>query len=143
MTGTVGIIGNSDGELQALVAGSGMRPLVLQVEQLASTTRTAAAMPEALLVDVRRDRSILAHVGAIKRRFPSMGIAIIAKALDPELMVLITPRLVKALDPDEVPDLPTDPTQFLQEDKPAQGAQLEGGSGTVDAPSAQPAPDRQ
>ena len=60
-----------------------------------------------------------------------------------ELMVLITPRLVKALDPDEVPDLPTDPTQFLQDDKPAQGAQLEGGSGTVDAPSAQAAPDRQ
>ena len=59
-----------------------------------------------------------------------------------ELMVLITPRLVKALDPDEVPDLPTDPTQFLQDEKP-QGAQLEGGSGTVDAPSAQPAPDRQ
>jgi pilus assembly protein CpaC len=60
-----------------------------------------------------------------------------------ELMVLITPRLVKALDPDEVPDLPTDPTQFLQEDKPAQGAQLEGGTGTVDAPSAQPASNRQ
>ena len=30
-----------------------------------------------------------------------------------ELMVLITPRLVKPLDPDEVPALPTDPTQFL------------------------------
>jgi len=87
LTGTVGIIGNSDGELQALVAGSGMRPLVLQVEQLASTTRTAAAMPEALLVDVRRDRSILSHIGAIKRRFPSMGIAIVAKTLDPELML--------------------------------------------------------
>src|SRR4051794_19302231 len=64
-----------------------MRPLVLQLEQLASTTRTAAAMPEALLVDVRRDRSILAQVGAIKRRFPSMGIAIVAKTLDPELML--------------------------------------------------------
>jgi pilus assembly protein CpaC len=30
-----------------------------------------------------------------------------------ELMVLITPRLVRALDPDEVPALPTDPTRFL------------------------------
>ena len=87
MTGTVGIIGNADGELNSLVASAGMRPLVLQVEQLASTTRTAAAMPEALLVDVRRDRSILAQIGVIKRRFPSMGIAIVAKALDPELML--------------------------------------------------------
>ena len=30
-----------------------------------------------------------------------------------ELLVLITPRLVKPLDPDEVPALPTDATRFL------------------------------
>ena len=29
-----------------------------------------------------------------------------------ELMVLITPRLVRPLEPDEVPPLPTDPTQL-------------------------------
>ena len=30
-----------------------------------------------------------------------------------ELMVLITPRLVRPLDPDEVPPLPTQPREFL------------------------------
>jgi pilus assembly protein CpaC len=30
-----------------------------------------------------------------------------------ELMVLVTPRLVQPLDPDEVPPLPTQPKQFL------------------------------
>jgi len=51
-----------------------------------------------------------------------------------ELMVLITPRLVRALDPDEVPPLPTEPSKFL---KPGGvGEQLEGGGGTVDAPAA-------
>jgi pilus assembly protein CpaC len=54
-----------------------------------------------------------------------------------ELMVLITPRLVKPLDPDEVPDLPTDPSEFMQ-DEPSVGSRLEGGTGTVDAPAAQP-----
>jgi pilus assembly protein CpaC len=50
-----------------------------------------------------------------------------------ELMVLITPRLVQPLDPDEVPPLPTRPRRFLPapapdtEDEPA-------GGGTVDAP---------
>jgi pilus assembly protein CpaC len=58
-----------------------------------------------------------------------------------ELMVLITPRLVKPLDPDEVPDLPTDPTQFLKEDSDA-ATRLQGGSGTIDAPAAQPAVNR-
>ena len=55
-----------------------------------------------------------------------------------ELMVLITPRLVKPLDPDEVPELPTESTEFLK-DSEALGAQLQGGAGTVDAPNAQPA----
>jgi len=31
-----------------------------------------------------------------------------------ELMVLVTPRLVRALDPDEVPPLPTNPDMFLK-----------------------------
>jgi pilus assembly protein CpaC len=52
-----------------------------------------------------------------------------------ELMVLITPRLVQPLDPDEVPPLPTRPRRFL----PPPNADAEngldgGGGGTVDAP---------
>lgn len=87
MTGTVAIVGNTAGDLQQLIAACGMRPLVMPVEQLAATTRSSVGIPEALLVDVRGDRSILAHVAAIKRRYPSMGVAIVAKALDPELML--------------------------------------------------------
>ena len=79
------------------------------------------------------------------------------RAEQTELMVLITPRLVRALDPDEVPPLPTTPEPFIK--KPADeskkpgdeskqpgdvGAQLEGHAGTVDAPPAKrkPAADR-
>ena len=36
-----------------------------------------------------------------------------ARAEQTELMVLITPRLVRALDPDEVPLLPTRPGDFI------------------------------
>jgi pilus assembly protein CpaC len=52
-----------------------------------------------------------------------------------ELMVLVTPHLVRPLDPDEVPALPTDPTQFLKP-IPGKGAgdSMQGGGGTVDAP---------
>jgi pilus assembly protein CpaC len=39
-----------------------------------------------------------------------------------ELMVLITPRLVRALEPDEVPPLPTLPRRFLPAPKPGEGA---------------------
>ena len=50
-----------------------------------------------------------------------------------ELLVLITPRLVRPLDPDEVPALPTLPGRFLPSGDDI-GEQLEGGGGAVDAP---------
>lgn len=50
-----------------------------------------------------------------------------------ELLVVITPRLVRPLDPDEVPSLPTFPGKFLPSGDDI-GEQLEGGGGTVDAP---------
>jgi pilus assembly protein CpaC len=49
-----------------------------------------------------------------------------------ELMVLITPQLVRPLDPDEVPALPTMPSRFLQ--GPGIGSQPEGGGRLLDAP---------
>ena len=51
-----------------------------------------------------------------------------------ELMVLITPQLVRPLEPDEVPPLPTDLRRFLP--GLGIGSQLEGGGGLVDAPPA-------
>ena len=57
-----------------------------------------------------------------------------------ELMVLITPRLVRALNPDEVPPLPTILERFLPSTDGI-GSQLKGGGGIVDAPAAtKPAP---
>lgn len=52
-----------------------------------------------------------------------------------ELLVLITPRLVRALDPDEVPPLPTLPGRFLPSGDDI-GQQIDGAGGTIDAPPA-------
>ena len=56
-----------------------------------------------------------------------------------ELMVLITPRLVRPLDPDEVPPLPTTGEQFIKPRADSSipgdaGQQLDGAAGAVDAP---------
>lgn len=79
------------------------------------------------------DRSAVPVLGSL----PIIGSLFKSKAARQsrtELMVLITPRLVKPLDPDEVPDLPTDSKQFMS-DADAIGAALQGGTGTMDAPS--------
>jgi pilus assembly protein CpaC len=51
-----------------------------------------------------------------------------------ELMVLITPRLVRPLNPDEVPPLPTQMKKFLPA-LDAVGQELSGGGGPIDAPA--------
>ena len=53
-----------------------------------------------------------------------------------ELLVLITPRLIRALNPDEVPPLPTLPGRFLPPGDDL-GGRLEGGGGTIDGPAAE------
>ena len=87
MTGTVGIIGGKDKQIEDLVRATGMRPVVLQADQLASASRSLASMPDVVLVDVRVDRPLLASVAAIKRRYPTIGIAIVVPSLEPELML--------------------------------------------------------
>jgi pilus assembly protein CpaC len=50
-----------------------------------------------------------------------------------ELLVIVTPRLVRPLNPDEVPPLPTLPLRFLPPGDDI-GEQLRGGGGVADAP---------
>jgi pilus assembly protein CpaC len=53
-----------------------------------------------------------------------------------ELMVLVTPRLIRPLNPDEVPSLPTSPKGFL----PPAGTPGKGDSPVADAPPVTPPP---
>ena len=74
----------------------------------------------------------------ILSRIPIIGNLFKSKSTrtdDTELMVLITPRLVRPLDPDEVPPLPTlrGSSQRLGDDEI--GTQLAGGGGLLDGPS--------
>jgi pilus assembly protein CpaC len=73
----------------------------------------------------------------ILSKLPILGALFKSKAdrsEETELMVLITPRLVRPLNPDEVPPLPTNIRPLI---KPGDiGQQLDGAGGIVDAPRA-------
>ena len=59
------------------------------------------------------------------------------RAEQTELLVLITPQLVRPLNPDEVPPLPTLEQRFLP--RPGDiGSDIQGGGGTVDGPDVSP-----
>lgn len=71
----------------------------------------------------------------ILSKLPIIGALFKSKAErreETELMVLITPRLVRPLNPDEVPPLPTSIRPFIKRDD--LGGKLDGAGGVVDAP---------
>ena len=79
----------------------------------------------------QEDRSAI----PILSRLPIIGALFKSKAERAErteLMVLVTPRLVRALNPDEVPPLPVNMQPFIK--RGDIGQQLEGGGGAVDGP---------
>jgi pilus assembly protein CpaC len=85
-----------------------------------------------LLDNIRQDD---AAAIPILSKLPIIGALFRSKAQrseETELMVLITPRLVRPLNPDEVPPLPTSIRPFIK--RGDIGQQLEGAGGVVDAP---------
>lgn len=87
MAGTVGIIGSGDRRLEDALREAGVRTIVLPSDYLAPSSRSMGPAPDAVLVDIRTDKSALASIGAIKRRFPALGVAIVVAGLEPEVML--------------------------------------------------------
>jgi pilus assembly protein CpaE len=85
VNGNVGIIGSTDKHIEEMVRSCGMRPLMVEAEQLMGPT--PGVVPDVVVVDVRTDRRLLSTIASLKRRYPSLGVAIVARALDPELML--------------------------------------------------------
>jgi pilus assembly protein CpaC len=88
-----------------------------------------AGLLDNLSQDVRSKIPLLGDLPIIGPLFRSKG----QRAERTELMVLITPRLVRPLDPDEVPPLPTMPQEFLPPAEKRPGGPRSG-SGIADGP---------
>jgi pilus assembly protein CpaC len=82
----------------------------------------------------RQNIPLLSRLPIIGNLFKSRGL----RAEQTELMVLVTPRLVRALDPDEVPTLPVRPGAFINpsddENQGVPGEDEPDGPGLQDAP---------
>lgn len=112
-----------------LIPALSVRRAETDVELRDGQSFAIAGLLDNVLQEQRQAIPILSRIPIIGHLFRTMS----ERVERTELMVLITPRLVRALNPDEVPSLPVMPGRFLPPENML-GGDLQGGGGPADAP---------
>jgi pilus assembly protein CpaE len=81
------VVETPDRQLAAMVRGSGLAVgTAVPIAELATVERQLPA-PDVLVLDLRGQPGLPGPLSFLKRRFPQMGVIIVASALDPNLML--------------------------------------------------------
>lgn len=81
------VAGNTDRELEGLVRACGATPTMVPMAELASLAQAATIHADILVVDLRAQTSLPPAVSTFRRQHAAVGILIVAKTLDPDLIV--------------------------------------------------------
>jgi pilus assembly protein CpaE len=84
---SVTLVGTSDQDLVAAMKHRGFRASFVALGNLDAAHPAAAKGPDAFIFDIREMERLPREVGMVKRQFPTSGIVIIARALDPTTML--------------------------------------------------------
>jgi pilus assembly protein CpaE len=79
------VVGSQDRQLDELLLAVGMRAKHVAASELEAFASTS--QPDVLILDQREQTSLPTGLAAVKRQHPSVGIVIIARKLDPALML--------------------------------------------------------
>ena len=81
------IVESADRQFSALARTSGLAVTsTVQIDNLFEVER-ASLTPDVLVIDLRGQKGLPATVSTLKRRFPRLGVVIVASQLDPALML--------------------------------------------------------
>jgi pilus assembly protein CpaE len=81
------IVGSNDRQLQEMLRTAGGSITMQSMEALATLAHPSAAAPDALIVDLREDSAFPPALATFKRHHPTAGVVIVARQLDPALML--------------------------------------------------------
>jgi pilus assembly protein CpaE len=84
---TVSLAGSRDRQVEELLQTSGLRVMLLKIEELAALAQPAAQQPSLVVVDMRDRQSLPPTVAMLRRQHPGTGVVIVAAALEPALML--------------------------------------------------------
>ena len=84
---SVTLVGTSDRDLVAALKQRGFRASFVALGNLDAAHPAASKGPDAFIFDIREMERLPREVAIVKRQFPTSGIVIIARALDPTTML--------------------------------------------------------
>ena len=83
----VSLVGSDDRDLLVGLRERGFRASAVALSELESVHPIGSKGPDAFVFDVRAHSRLPREIGQVKRQFPSVGIVIVARALDPTEML--------------------------------------------------------
>jgi pilus assembly protein CpaE len=83
----VTIVGTRDTKLDELVRGCGLQAATSWVADTSALAATGTRMPDVVLVDLRGKQHVPSGLTRFKKQHPTIGVIILASAMDPALML--------------------------------------------------------
>ncbi len=87
MAPTVSLLGSNEPQLIQMLRVLGLMPSVMQFETLESKHPPGSKGPDVFLVDIRGLKELPRDVAQLKRLYPHSGVVIVARTLDPSVML--------------------------------------------------------
>jgi pilus assembly protein CpaE len=84
---SITLIGTTDRQLEELLSGSGHRVKAVAPPELLALSQPGAAQPDVVVLDVRASAALPPTLSSLRRQHPGTGIVIVARRMDPALML--------------------------------------------------------
>jgi pilus assembly protein CpaE len=84
---SVTIVGTTDRQLEELLRAPGFRVRSVAVNDLLALAQPQAPQPDVIVLDVREATSLPPTLSTLRRQHPTTGVVIVAKRMDPAMML--------------------------------------------------------
>jgi pilus assembly protein CpaE len=83
----VTVVGSQDAQLESVLRACGATPSTMAISGLAALAQPSAQQPDILVLDLREQAGVPPDLAALKRQHATTGVVIVARALDPDLIL--------------------------------------------------------
>lgn len=81
------LVASHDRQLEELLRGAGLQVTQIPVSGLSSLSLSSSKQPDVIVLDLREEGTVPGEIATIRRHHPETGVVIVAKSLEPALLL--------------------------------------------------------